>query len=247
MSQGRINIYIAAVIAAGVVIAAAIMAGAYKNRYAYQDTISVTGLGEEQFTSDIIAADIWLTQQAMDIKTAAQALEKDRKAVKQYLDQKGVAADEVIYKAIEINQKDDPIYDDDGRYRGTRFAGYMLRQQIQINSKEVEKIEVISREITDLISSGIRLESSQPRYYYSKLSDLKLTLVAKATQDARERAEKIAAEAGSRPGKLKTAKMGVIQITAPNSDEDYSWGGSYNTSSKIKVATITMRLDYAVR
>ena len=30
------------------------------------------------------------------------------------------------------------------------------------------------------------------------------------------------------------ASMGVIQITAPNSGEDYSWGGAFNTSSKEK-------------
>jgi hypothetical protein len=28
--------------------------------------------------------------------------------------------------------------------------------------------------------------------------------------------------------------MGVIQITAPNSNEDYSYGGTYNTTSKEK-------------
>ncbi len=239
--------FLSAAIVIGVLLGTLMLTNAYKNRYSYQNTIAVTGLGEEEFTSDIIAADFSLWQENLDMKEAAQNLEKDREAVKKYLESKGVNSDEVIFKAISILQQHDPVYSADGRYIGSKFKGYRLSQQIHIESKEVEKIEVVSRQITDLISSGIRLESTPPCYYYSKLADLKLTLVSKATQDARERAEKIAAEAGAKTGKLKNAKMGVIQITAPNSNEDYSWGGSYNTSSKVKMATITMRLEYSIR
>ena len=40
--------------------------------------------------------------------------------------------------------------------------------------------------------------------------------------------------------------MGVIQITAPNSNEDFSYGGTFNTSSKEKEASITIKLEYTV-
>jgi hypothetical protein len=59
-------------------------------------------------------------------------------------------------------------------------------------------------------------------------------MIANATKDAKERAEKIAENAGSDLGNLKKATMGVIQITAPNSNEDFSYGGTYNTESKEK-------------
>ncbi len=61
------------------------------------------------------------------------------------------------------------------------------------------------------------------------------------------RAESIAQNSGSGLGELISAKMGVFQITGQNSGEDYSWGGSFNTSSKNKTASITMRLDYKVK
>ena len=41
--------------------------------------------------------------------------------------------------------------------------------------------------------------------------------------------------------------MGVFQIIAQNSNEDYSWDGAFNTSSKQKTATITMRLQFGIR
>lgn len=54
----------------------------------------------------------------------------------------------------------------------------------------------------------------------------------------------VTASAGSDLGELKKADMGVFQIVAQNSSEDFSWGGSFNTSSKRKTANITVRLEY---
>ena len=73
---------------------------------------------------------------------------------------------------------------------------------------------------------------------------LKIEMISKATEDARIRAEKIAENSGSTLGDLSSAKMGVFQITGQNSNEDYSWGGTYNTTSKKKTASITMKLTY---
>lgn len=71
-------------------------------------------------------------------------------------------------------------------------------------------------------------------------------MIAEATKDAKLRAQKIAENSGAKLGKLKSARTGVIQITAPNSDEDYSYGGTFNTYSKEKEASITIRLEYMV-
>ncbi|HOH75055.1 MAG TPA: SIMPL domain-containing protein, partial [Paludibacteraceae bacterium] len=48
-------------------------------------------------------------------------------------------------------------------------------------------------------------------------------------------------------GNLKNSTMGVFQIVALNSSEEYSWGGSFNTSSKYKTATVTVRLQYNIK
>ena len=110
----------------------------------------------------------------------------------------------------------------------------------------MSKVEQISREITELLNQGVQLTSVPPRYYYTQLADLKIEMISKATEDARIRAEKIAENSGGQLGELQSAKMGVFQITGQNSDETYSWGGAYNTSSKNKTASITMRLEYMV-
>ena len=121
-----------------------------------------------------------------------------------------------------------------------------MKQSVTVDSRDIEKVEKISREVTELIESGIEFNSSNPSYFYTKLSELKIDLLAKASADAQERAQTIAKNSGSDLGKIKKAAMGVFQITGQNSDEDYSFGGVFNTSSKNKTASITIRIDYAV-
>ena len=130
---------------------------------------------------------------------------------------------------------------------GQTFLGYQLNQSIQIESSDVDKVEQISREITELLLQGVKFYSQAPRYYYTKLESLKIEMISKAKEDARLRAEPIAESSGSKLGNLICANMGIFQITGQNSTEDYSWGGTFNTSSKEKTASITMRLSYRVK
>jgi hypothetical protein len=71
-------------------------------------------------------------------------------------------------------------------------------------------------------------------------------LLAKASADAKLRAETIAKNSGSSLGKIKKATMGVFQITGQNSNEDYSYGGAFNITAKNKTASITIKIDFSV-
>jgi hypothetical protein len=119
-----------------------------------------------------------------------------------------------------------------------------LTQAVQIESGEIDKIEALSREITELLNQGVPFYSKAPRYYYTQLADLKIELISKASEDARIRAEQIAKNSGTKLGELRDARMGVFQITGQNADEDYSWGGTFNTSSRNKTASITVKANY---
>ena len=73
-------------------------------------------------------------------------------------------------------------------------------------------------------------------------------MLAEASKNPLDRVDTSTKHAGCKLGDLKTATTGVFQITAPNSaDEDYSWGGAFNTSSKQKHVSINMRQTYYVK
>ena len=96
------------------------------------------------------------------------------------------------------------------------------------------------------MEQGINISSNQPNYYYTKLEDLKLSLISNATENATVRAKNIAEKGNSTLGSLKNATMGVFQITGKTSSEEYSWGGVYNTSDRNKKASITVKLEFAI-
>ena len=236
----------AVIFGVAIVIAAYFLGSAYEQRANPPQIISVTGLGNENFTSDLIVWEGQFSANNTVLKSAFDQLNGDKEIVKNYLTSKGIDAGSIIFNSVQTNELRDNQYDN-GNYVGSVFRGYQLMQTVKIESANVALIENVSREITELLNKGVQLNSSPPRYYYTKLSDLKIEMISKATEDARIRAEKIAENAGSNLGDLVSANMGVFQITGQNSGEDYSWGGAYNTSSKNKTASITMRLEYKVK
>lgn len=235
----------AIIFALAIVIAAYFLGNAYVKRANPVQVISVTGLGNENFTSDLIVWEGQFSTNNTVLKNAFDQLNLDKVIVKDYLVSKGIDQANIIFNSVQTLELKDNKYDN-GNYVGSIFRGYQLTQSVKIESQNVALIEKISREITELLNKGVQFNSSPPRYYYTKLADLKVKMISKATEDARNRAEKIAENAGSSIGHLISAKMGVFQITGQNSGEDYSWAGAYNTASKKKTASITMRLEYGV-
>lgn len=237
----------AIIISLAVIIGLAILGSAYVKRGNSNDTVSVTGMGEEDFTSDLIVWRASFSKKAFELKEAYASLNADRVKIKKYLQSKGIKDSEVVFQAIDIRKDYSYEYDSYGGQRSQQFQGYVLDQQLKIESHDVNKVEDLSRSASELIDMGMELISYAPEYYYTKLAELKIKMIESATKDGKLRAEKIAENAGGSLGGLKNADLGVFQITGQNSSEDYSWGGSFNTSAKKKTASVTIRLKYDAR
>jgi len=238
--------YISAIIfAIAIVLASYFLGNAYVERAQPKGVISVTGSGSENFTSDLIVWEGKFSRTFPNLKQAFEDLESDKEIVKEYLISKGIKSENIVFNSVQTIEQQENQYQN-GNYVGSIFKGYELNQSVKIESVDVELIEKVSREITELLNKGVQFNSTPPRYYYTKISDLKISMISKATEDARLRAEKIAENSGGSLGKLNNASMGVFQITGQNSGEDYSWSGAYNTQDKKKTASITMRLEYEI-
>ncbi len=211
--------------------------------------ISATGSATEDITSDLIVWGGSFSQKADTTKAAYDLLKKDTTLIRNYLKDKGVAENQIIFSSIDIRADSRTDYKEmNNEMKEIQLPdGYTLTQRVSISSPEVDKIESISRDITQLIDAGVAFLSDAPEYYYTKLDALKLEMISKATANARTRAEILADNAKASLGDLKNANLGVFQITATNSsDEEYSSGGTFNTWSKYKTASITVKLSYDI-
>lgn len=243
MSNTRI--YSAVVIGLAIVFTSLVFRNAWIKGKKGKETISVTGLASKDFVSDLIVWSGSFSRTNMSTAEGFSDLKHDADVIKTYLVSKGVKENEIVFSAVSSNKQFDHVQVAQNQYKDV-FVGTELTQTIQIESKEVDKIEQISRDITELLAQKIELNSFPPNYFYTKLSDLKIEMLAAATKDGRIRAEKIAENSGSKIGKLSKADMGIFQITGQNSSEDYSWGGAFNTTSKDKTASITVKLDFDI-
>ena len=232
-------------IAVAVVLSALIFRNGWIKGKAGKEKVSVTGLASKDFVSDLIVWDASFTRTSMNTEEAYKNLKRDADVIKSYLIKKGVKENEIVFSSVNINKQYQQVQADNNRWKEV-FIGNQLTQEVQIESKEVDKIEQISRDITELIGQQIELNSLPPNYFYTKLADLKIEMLAAATKDGRLRAEKIAENSGADISGLSNADMGIFQITAQNSTEDYSWGGAFNTTSKNKTASITVKLNFNI-
>lgn len=207
-----------------------------------ENLITVTGSAKKQIRSDLI---VWRCSFSCTSSTLVEAYNKlniQSDIVKKYLMNQGVkekwadkGKEEAIvfssistmpnYKVLQM-KSGGGFYD----YTSNIIESYTLTQTIEIKSNDVDKITDISRKATALISQGINLNSSPPQYFYTKLADEKINMLALATEDARSRALNMAEKAKATCGKLRTANMGVFQIT-PIYSNDVSDYGINDTSS----------------
>lgn len=235
------------IVAATVIAAAVVVSRAYTYRYRTAGTISVTGLGETEFTSDLVVLRGCIEVENFDAGEAYRAIERDKLSVETFMTSHGIQPSEISFAMISVDKQYSSRYNDDGNYMGSYFAGYRIEQYFTVESSNIDTVESVAREISSLIADEISIDVYDPSYYYTKLDDVKLDLIAKASADARARAEKIAANAGAEAGDLAMSRMGVFQITGANSDEEFSAGGSFNVSSRNKKARVTVRAEYKIK
>ena len=241
------NLWKYIIIASAIVLSSIVLSAAYTQRYrSNTGTITVTGLGETQFTSDLIVIDGSLDVENYDAAEGYRQLEQNRESVISFLTSKGVAREAITFNMPSTYKLSESIYEN-GNYIGSRFAGYSLSQSFTIESNEVDTVEAAARELPSLLARGIAIEVNNPMYYYSGLESVKLDLLSAAAADAHERAKNIVENSGAELGNLTWSRAGVFQITAATGDEEFSAGGSFNLSSREKKARVTVRAEYKIK
>lgn len=226
------NIIIAIIVALAIVAASMILADGVVKIKGGNNRIIVTGSAKQQITSDLIVWSGSFNAKSPVLQDAYAQLEAEKSRVMDYLVKQGVPEKEIVFSSI--NTSTYYIILPNGQYTSD-IDYYELYQNVTISSEEIDKITEISRNVTELINEGIQFQSNAPQYMYTKIADMKVTMLAEATKDARKRAEMIAENAGNTLGKLTYADMGVIQITPRYSNEvsDYGMNDTYSLEKDI--------------
>ena len=230
------------IISVGVVLSTAIAARSWVSVRLHRDhSIDATGSAKRRIVSDLIEWQGTITTEDKDRTTAFRAVKQHMTRTLAYLKKAGIADNELEVGAVATEQQIETEYQGSGETRIEKkvFKGYKITQTVLIKSKDVPKVDRVSREVTQLMDDGVPITSDAPAYYYTQLSGLKVEMLAEAARDCRQRAERILQYAGGATlGKLRRADMGVININAANSTEISSEGNNDTTSLEKDILTI---------
>lgn len=240
------------------VVCVAIIAWSYVTVKLEPKTLAVTGSARKAIVSDLVTWSGTIMANAPELVKAYDALKINAEKVKAFLVASGIPESDITFSAITTARR----YKKEILSAPPVVAGaqatpptvittekvemYTLTQTISISSSDMIKVPTISRTVTSLIKDGVEIDSGSPRYLYTKLSELKINMLAEATKDATLRAEQIVNNANGHLGKLVEARMGVMQIN-PKGVTATSGEGINDTSSCEKEITATVSVKFEVQ
>lgn len=212
----------------------------YMNKSATGNTLTVTGSARMSATADnvIWRSSISRTVLGSDLKSGYAGIASDLKLVQAYMKQKGIKDEEIIVSPVTVYEE---YSNDSGAPKR-----YNLRQNIEVNSSNVQGITDIAKSVDQLVAQGAFYQTDSVEYYYSKLNEARVSLLTDAITDARARADAMAKSTHQHVGKLSSASSGVVQVLSKGAVDNGEYG-QYDTSKIDKEISVTVRATFNLR
>lgn len=229
-------------IAVAVVLAGLLGRDAVITAKAAKDTITVTGSARQPIESDLASWTLDVSAQDAAPAAASQQLIALTAKVRSFLASGGLPDGSVSEPPLsteeiqEINRNGNPT---------GRVLAYNLTQTFVVESKEIDSVKALAARVSDLLGKGVPVSAYPLEYVSTQLVAAKLQALKRATENARDRARTIVESLGGRLGKVRSAELGVYQVTPRNSTE-VSDIGVNDTSSRQKDVTAVVSVTFAV-
>src|SRR5690606_23019306 len=112
-----------------------------------------------------------------------------------FLMDKGFAQEEVQPQRVQVTDLLAQTY----RQEGAGENRYIIQQTVTVRTANVALVDQISREVGELVKRGVVLsDGSGPTYLFTRLNEVKPSMIAEAMANARAGAEQFATDSNSR-------------------------------------------------
>jgi uncharacterized protein len=195
-------------------------------------TVQVKGLSERDVAADTVIWPIKFNDVGNDLSTLVTSVERKNEQVIAFLKLNGFSAEEISVSVPAIVDRQAGY--NDGNPNQPRFTASSI---VTVYSTHVDMAHGAMQKVIELSKNGIAIAGqdydSRAEFLFTGLNSLKPTMIEEATRNAREVAEKFAADSHSRVGKIKQANQGQFSI----SDRDSS-------TPHIKKVRVVATVDY---
>lgn len=199
------------IIAIGIIILGVCIKSGIDNFSSRDRVVTVRGLAEKEVKANKVTWPIVCKEVGNDLPSLYTRINATNDAIVKFLTSNGIAMDEIAINAPDIIDMQAERYSNkDNPYR------YNVTSVITVTSHDVDKVRLLIDRQTELLKQGIAITAGDYNYKimydYTDLNEIKPEMIADATRNAREAANKFAADSESTLGKIKTASQGQFSI-----------------------------------
>ncbi|PLY13617.1 MAG: hypothetical protein C0631_13635 [Sedimenticola sp.] len=179
----------------------------------FDRSVTVKGLSEREFKSDIVIWPIQFSVASNDLGNIYTTIDDQTQKIRIFLKESGIDESEITVATPAITDKSAQHY---GGEFNVEFR-YTAMQTVTVYSKNIDAARKVMSTLSKLGKQGIVFTGdayqSQTEYLFTRLNDVKPDMIEEATRKAREVAQKFAADSDSVLGKIKSASQGQFSIS----------------------------------
>jgi hypothetical protein len=208
--------------------------------------ITVKGLAVKSVKADSVEWTVTISVREPTFGQALAKLRSVRPTLDAFFNREGVDKAQIAEGPEQVGPHMETVYLETGGSRQEQ-KGFEATQSLTVISRDLQRIVVASKNILQLQAEGHPITAGQPLFLVSNLEELKMSLIADATANARKRAVEFVKQDGVKVGVMRSASQGAFYILAEGgaSDSD-DYGGVYDKSTINKVAKVVVTIVYNI-
>lgn len=183
-------------------------------------TVVVKGLSEKEVKANVVLWPIKFSVTSTSLDDLSKKVENDTSKILVFLEKYGVSKDDITVNSPSIIDKMA------NEYANVDYTlRYLSNRTINIYSQDVDKIKEISGKLFELSQEGILFRvdeyDSKIEYLYTKLNEIKPSMIEEATSNARDVGQKFAQDSKSTLGKIKRASQGQFEVYSRDKNSEH--------------------------
>lgn len=202
----------------GLIVGAILLGSAIKAVRADDRVVSVKGLCEREVKADRVICPFAYKEGGDNLQELYMTIEEKNGIIIDFLKEAGIASADISVAAPKVLDTRTEWSGSQNRY------AYIVTSVVTVCTDKVDEIIRLQSRQGELLQKGIAMANNweyQPVYSFTQLNEIKPSMIETATKNARETAEKFAADSESELGKIKRATQGQFSITDRDSNTPY--------------------------
>lgn len=211
--------------------------------------VTVKGVSERSVKADLALWPIQLAVTDDNVSIAQSRVNQNVSKVISFLRANGIDSTEIELQGLRVTDVLANAYNPQNR-AGNRF---IIQQTVMVRADDPDRVRAASQKVGELVNTGVVLSSGPewgpggPTYVFRRLNDLKPSMIAEATAEARKAAEQFAKDSKSRLGGIHTANQGVFVILPRDATAVDQGPGANEQSQILKTVRVVATVEYLLR